>query len=109
MEQWKTLLESSCKQHGEVKLKRGILHGDSLSPLLFVMAMIPLTTVLRKLTPVCKTIDENTINHLLYMNDLKLYGKSQNDMKTLRDRDIVPLNKELKECPVIDIAIVGDV
>jgi hypothetical protein len=83
MEQWKTILENSGKQLGEVKIKRGIFQGDSLSPLMFVMTMIPLTMVLRRLTPAYKTKDGNRINHLLYMDDLKLYGKSQNDMETL--------------------------
>ena len=63
---------------GEVCIKRGILQGDSLSPLLFVLALMPLTLVLRKVKAGYNL--ENglpTINHLLFMDDLKLYGKKQ--------------------------------
>ena len=33
---------------GEVEIKRGIFQGNSLSPLVFVLALIPLSLVLRK-------------------------------------------------------------
>ena len=41
MQRWKTRLEYEGKQLGELRIKRGIFQGDSLSPLMFVMAMIP--------------------------------------------------------------------
>ena len=45
---WSTTLTSNGENLGDVDINRGIFQGDSLSPLLFVMAMIPLTTLLRK-------------------------------------------------------------
>ena len=33
---------------GEVEIKRGIFEGDSLSPLVFVLALLPLSLSLRK-------------------------------------------------------------
>ena len=39
----------SNQQLGKVNIKRGIFQGDALSPLLFFVAMIPLTHVLRKI------------------------------------------------------------
>ena len=33
---------------GEVEIKQGIFQGDSLSPLVFVLAIIPLSLILRK-------------------------------------------------------------
>jgi len=33
---------------GKVAIKRGIFQGDSLSPLLFCLALIPLTNMLNK-------------------------------------------------------------
>ena len=32
-------------------MKRGIFEGDSLSPLLFVLSMVPLSLILRKVNP----------------------------------------------------------
>ena len=42
MKTWKTELTSGNEVLGEVEIKRGIFQGDTLSPLLFVLAMIPL-------------------------------------------------------------------
>ena len=83
MEHWNTILENDRQELGRVHIRRGIFQGDSLSPLMFVMSMIPLTYVLRKVKPAYTTKDKNSINHLLYMDDLKLYGKSQNDITSL--------------------------
>ena len=61
---------------GEVKIIRGIFQGDTLSPLLFVTALIPLTHILRKSKAgyeFSKTKVKD--NHLLFMDDLKLYAK----------------------------------
>ena len=83
MSSWKTRLESKGELIGEVQIKRGIFQGDSLSPLLFVMAMIPLTQVLRKSKMGYEFKNKATINHLLYMDDLKLFGKTNNDIQSL--------------------------
>ncbi len=83
MKKWKTILESEGQELGEVQIKRGIFQGDSLSPLMFVVAMMPLSVVLRKIKPGYHTRHKNKINHLLYMDDLKLYGKSKNEIETL--------------------------
>ena len=42
MEKWGTLLSSNGNELGDVDIRRGMFLGDSFSPLLFVMAMIPL-------------------------------------------------------------------
>ena len=42
MKQWKLLLTSNGNELGDVKVNRGIFQGDSLSPLLFVVCMIPI-------------------------------------------------------------------
>ena len=48
MEKWKVMLNSGNSELGEVEIKRGIFQGDSLSPLVFVLALIPLSLILRK-------------------------------------------------------------
>ena len=48
MEEWKVMLCSGNSELGEVEIKRGIFQEDPLSPLLFVLALIPLSLILRK-------------------------------------------------------------
>ena len=48
MKKWKTKLTSCGRHLGVVNIKRGIFQGDSLSPLLFVLCMVPLSLVLRR-------------------------------------------------------------
>ena len=47
MKTWKTELTSAGERLGVIHIRRGIFQGDSLSPLLFVSCMIPLTLILR--------------------------------------------------------------
>ena len=48
MKSWKLELNASEKTLGEVDIRRGIFQGDSLSQLLFVLSMVPLTWLLRR-------------------------------------------------------------
>ena len=48
MKKWKVMLCSGNSELGEVEIKQGIFQGDSLSPLMFVLALIPLSLILRK-------------------------------------------------------------
>ena len=82
---WRTVLECNESELGEVNIRRGIFQGDSLSPLLFVIAMIPLTSSLRRATPRYVFKNKTMINHLLYMDDLKLFEKTKKGMKSLRN------------------------
>ena len=83
MKTWETVLESEGKQLARVPIRRGIFQGDSLSPLLFVMALVPMTLVLRDAAPGYVLKRKTKINHLLYMDDLKLYGKTKSDIESL--------------------------
>ena len=67
---------------GKVSIRSGIFQG--LSPLLFVICMIPLTTVLRKARVVYIAKYGNLrVNHLFFMDDLKLFGKSEKEVDGL--------------------------
>ena len=68
---------------GKVNIRRGIFQGDSLSSLLFVICMIPLTHLLRKAKARYTLGRGEKINHLLFMDDLKMYGKSENGVREL--------------------------
>ena len=46
MKKWKTELTAGGKTLGEVDIKRGIFQGDSLSPILFMLCLIPLSDIL---------------------------------------------------------------
>ena len=83
MDTWRTDLTSSKNIFGEVRIKRGIFQGDSLSPLLFVLALIPLSLILRDVKAGYDLREKVRINHLPFMDDLKLYGKNENQIDTL--------------------------
>ena len=84
MEKWKVMLCSGNSEFGEVEIKRGIFQGDSLSPLVFVLALIPLSLILRKAKAAYEFSEsKEKINHLLFMDDLKLYSRSEKGLDSL--------------------------
>ena len=75
---------TSCGESlAKVNIGRGFFQGDSLSPLLLLICRIPLTHVLCKAKARYTLGGGEKINHLLFMDDLKLYGKSENEIKGL--------------------------
>ena len=48
MNSWNTLLTVNRQILGLVRIQRGIVQGDSLRPLLYVAALIPLTIIFRQ-------------------------------------------------------------
>ena len=75
----------------DVKVKRGIFQGDSLSPLLFCIAIDPLSKLIKKenigysLGKSRKRSDKikDLISHLLFMDDLKLYAEDEKGIERL--------------------------
>ena len=87
MEKLKVILCSGNSELGEVKIKRGIFQGDSLSPLVFVLALIPSSLILRKAKAAYEFSEsKEKINHLLFMDDLKLYSQSEKGLDSLLQR-----------------------
>ena len=67
-----------------MKIRRGIFQGDSLSSLLFVLVMIPLTLVLRQTKASYKLKKGGKkVNQLLFMDDLKLFAKNEDQIDNL--------------------------
>jgi hypothetical protein len=86
MEKWSTKLQLKTNQeliHSRlIKINRGIFQGDSLSPLLFCIALIPLNHELNRSNCGYQVYGtERKINHLLYMDDLKLTGRSEEEIR----------------------------
>ena len=84
MEKRKVMLCSGNSELGEVEIKRGIFQGDSLSPLVFVLALIPLSLILRKAKAAYEFSEsKEKINRLLFMDDLKLHSRSEKGLDSL--------------------------
>ena len=82
---WKTgkkNLICSSTDLGSVKINCGIFQSDSLSTLLFVVSLLPLRPVLHKMKQ-GYSFDKGKIklNHLLFIDDLKLYDGSKPDIE----------------------------
>ena len=69
-----------------IDYQRGILQGDGLSVILFALSINPVSFLLRKMEgyELGETI-KLIINHLLFVDDLKLYSRTLHQMKKLLD------------------------
>ena len=66
---------------GNVEIRRCIFQGVSLSPFLFVLFMVPLSMILRKLNFHYELADMLTrLSQLAFMNDLKVFAKSHDQI-----------------------------
>ena len=89
MELWATQLffvgSTGRMEVGRISIDCGIFQGDSLSPLLFCIALIPLSNELRVSNtgyhPSCSA-DNINITHSFYMDDLKCYAKGEQELST---------------------------
>ena len=84
MKNWKTNLICSNTDLGAVKINRGIFQGDSISPLLFAVSLLPLALVLRKTKQGYSFgKGKSKLNHLLFMHNWKLYVGNQPKIDSL--------------------------
>ena len=70
-----------------LNIQRGIFQGDTLSPLLFVIGLIHLSHSLRKVNAGYQLGkgQYKKMNHLLFMDDLKLYGNCEQEVERIRN------------------------
>jgi len=83
MRTWQTDLYIQETHISNIKVKRGIFQGDSLSPLLFIIALFPLTKLINKTDKGYNLSTKARVSHLLYMDDIKLYGRSEKEITSL--------------------------
>ena len=83
MKKRKTELTSGGQNLGTVRLRRSIFQGNSLSPLLFVLALAPMPLLLREVKAKYQLVDLQGVNHLLFIDDLELYGQNEKQIDTL--------------------------
>ena len=84
MQTWRVELTTGGRSLVETKIQRGIFQGDELAPLLFIIAVIPLNHILRKCTAGYKlSRSQEKINHLMYMDDIKLFAKNGKELEML--------------------------
>ena len=81
---WKNYLilshENGTLRSNPIDVKCGIFQGTRYHPLIFCLALAPLSEILND-TGYGYKIHNRNINHLFYMNDLKLFAKNDNDLE----------------------------
>ena len=92
---------------GTVRIRRGISKEDSLSTLLFVLALTPMSLVLREVKTGYQLGDlQGKVNHLLFIDDLKLYGQKEKQTDTLVNTALI-FNEDfgmelgISKCPTL--------
>ena len=84
MNTWRVELTAGGRRIAETKIQRGIFQGDALSPSLCIIAMMPLDHILKKCAAGYKlSRSQKKINHLMYMDDIKLFAKNEKELETL--------------------------
>ena len=72
-----------------LRIRSGVLQGDSFSPLLFCLAMVPISHALNntkygyKMAAGRLTHTQLKLTHQFYMDDLKLYASSEENLRKL--------------------------
>ena len=66
----------------DIMIRRGIFQGDTLSPLLFILAINPVSYLLDKSGYGYK-IENITYSHILYMDDLKTFAASMKEARQM--------------------------
>jgi hypothetical protein len=90
MEKWRVDLHlnhaGGTMEIKDIRIKNGIFQGDSFSPLIFCMAMDPLSKMLKNgkgynLAQTRKKKEELKVTHLLFMDDLKIYTEKREELE----------------------------
>ena len=84
MLQWNMIMmlmhEKGCLKTGNISVRRGIFQGDFPTPLLFCMALMPLSKSIND-ARLGYELEKEQISHLFYMDDLKIFSKDHKSMQ----------------------------
>ena len=84
MNTWRVELVAGGRSLAETKVQRSIFQRDALSPIQFIIAMMSLNHILKKCIAGYKlSRSQEKINHLMYMDDIKLFAKNEKELETL--------------------------
>ena len=90
-----------------INIRRGIFQGDGLSPLLFILAINPLSLLINRR---CKGYELNKMNisHILYMDDLKSFCCSLEGLKVMallieKFSTDIGMELQLSKCKVVNM------
>ena len=81
MGKWRVTLCAGNSELGEVDVKQDLFQEDSLSLLVFVLALIPLSLILRKAKAVYEF--SGSKEKILFTDDLKLYSCNEKELDSL--------------------------
>ena len=106
MKTWNINLTSCGEYLAKVDIRRGIFQGDSLSPLVSMICIIPLTQILRKVKSAYTLKNGEKLNHVLFMDDLKIFAKSKREVNGLFStvqilRNDIGMEFGIKKCGVL--------
>lgn len=86
MTKWQTKItlthQSQTIKTRNIAINRGIFQGDSLSPLLFCLSLIPLSSMLNR-ERYGYEIAGGKVNHLFYMDDLKTFARNRSEQERI--------------------------
>ena len=97
----------------EIEYRRGILQGDALSVILFILSVNPSSFLLSRVEGGFKITDSKSLNHIFFVDDLKLLARSLTKAKLLLDiittfsKDIVMTFGQTK-CAIIISNVVNE-
>lgn len=108
---WKTRVSlhhaNGCTTPDTITFLKGIFQGDTLSPLIFCLALAPICNILKRKDMGYK-INETKVSNVFYINDLKVYAKDATQMEQCRAlvkefSDDIKMSFGIEKCAVIHL------
>ena len=80
---WRKIMCVGNSELGELDIKRSVCQGDSLSPLVFVLVLVPLSLILRRAKTAYGFSGSRGKINPQFMDDLKLYSGNEKGLDSL--------------------------